>query len=296
LASGLVADRYDRRKKAQVGLMEEYQFTRALSYDFGALANMFTEAFTGYFFQMNMTPEALATHWRLYHIDGARSLVMRDPERTFVGMTLIGARGDRGWCGGFGIAPAFRGHGAGKRLAREMIETARTSGLRSLQLEVLSQNDAARAIYESAGLTVRRRVRTVEIALTALPNGADTDAKQVATSTPFVAEDVLAAQPVWQQELASMLAMTTESTHLTDLAGQRNSLVCIRSGDRTRILAANVANATSENELIALLRQAAGESSVIQLTNCPDSSPILAQCLSLGFSEMYSQDEMYITL
>jgi len=103
--------------------MEEYQFARALSYDFGALANMFTEAFTGYFFPMNMTPEALANHWRLYQIDGARSLVMRDPEGTFVAMTLIGARGTRGWCGGFGVAPAFRGHGAGKRLAREMVET-----------------------------------------------------------------------------------------------------------------------------------------------------------------------------
>jgi ribosomal protein S18 acetylase RimI-like enzyme len=276
--------------------MEEYQFTRALSYDFGALANMFTEAFTGYFFPMNMTPEALANHWRLYHIDGARSLVMRDSEGTFAGMTLVGARGARGWCGGFGIAPAFRGHGAGKRLASEMIETARISGLRSLQLEVLSQNDVARAVYETACLTVRRRVRTVEIALAALPDGADTDAKQVATAAPLVAEDVLAAQPVWQQELASLLAMTTETTHVTDTAGHRSSLVCARSGAHTRILAASVAKSITEEELIALLRQATGESSVIQLTNCPGSSSILARCLSLGFSEVYSQEEMYITL
>ena len=60
--------------------MEEFQFTRALSYDFGALANMFTEAFTGYYFPMTMAPDALANHWRLYHIDGARSLVMRDSQ------------------------------------------------------------------------------------------------------------------------------------------------------------------------------------------------------------------------
>ena len=153
--------------------MDEYQFARALTYDFGALANMFTEAFTGYFFPMNMTPEALANHWRLYHIDGARSMVMRDEEGTFVGMTLIGVRGTRGWCGGFGIAPAFRGHAAGKRLARAMVETARASDLRSLQLEVLSQSEPARAIYESAGLTVRRRVRTVELAIAALPDGAE---------------------------------------------------------------------------------------------------------------------------
>ena len=202
--------------------MDEYQFARALTYDFGALANMFTEAFTDYFFPMNMTPEALANHWRLYHIDGARSMVMRDEEGTFVGMTFIGVRGTRGWCGGFGIAPAFRGHGAGKRLAREMVEMARASGLRSLQLEALSQNEPARAIYESAGLTVRRRVRTVELAIAALPDGTERGASQIATSAPLVAEDVMAAQPVWQQELASLLAITTETAHVTDSAGQRS--------------------------------------------------------------------------
>jgi RimJ/RimL family protein N-acetyltransferase len=276
--------------------MEEYQLTRALSYDFGALANMFTEAFAGYFFPMNMTPEAMANHCRLYHIDGARSLVMRDADGTFVGMTLIGARGERGWCGGFGIAPAFRGHGAGKWLAREMIETARTSGLRSLQLEVLSQNNAARAIYAAVGLTRRHHVRTLEIARTALPDVTDADAKRVATSaTPF-AEDVLAAQPVWQQELASLLAMTTETTHVTDIAGQRSSLACVRSVAATRILAASVATSLTEQELISLLRQAAGESPVIQLTNCPDGGSILARCQALGFSEVYSQDEMYSAL
>ena len=276
--------------------MEEYQFTRALSYDFGALANMFTEAFTGYFFPMNMTAEALANHWRLYHIDGVRSLVMLDALGAFAGITLIGVRGTRGWCGGFGVAPAFRGRGAGKRLARDMVKTARASGLQSLQLEVLSQNDAARAIYEKVGLTVRRRLRTVEIAVAALPDGTERGASQVATSAPLVAEDILAAQPVWQQELASLLAMATETAHLTDSSGQRSALVCARTGEKTRILAATVSESITEQELIALLRHAADESQAIQFTNCPDSSPILARCRALGFSEIYSQDEMYMAL
>lgn len=276
--------------------MDEYQFARALTYDFGALANMFTEAFTGYFFPMNMTPEALANHWRLYHIDGARSLVMRDEEGTFSGITLIGVRGTRGWCGGFGIAPAFRGHGAGKRLAREMVEIARESGLRSIQLETLSQNEPARAIYESAGLTVRRRVRTVEIVVAALPDGTERGASQVTTSTPLVAEDVMAAQSVWQQELASLLAITTETTHVTDSAGQRSSLVCTRAGATTRILAASVAKSLTEQELIALLRQAAGAATTIQFINCLGSSSILTRCQAIGFTEVYSQDEMYIAL
>jgi hypothetical protein len=243
-----------------------------------------------------MTPEALATHWRLYHIDGARSLVLLDRAGAFAGMTLIGARGARGWCGGFGVTPAFRGRGVGKRLAREMVETARASGLRSLQLEVLSQNGAARSVYETAGLTVRRQVRTVEIAIAALPAGADADGGQLTSSAPLAAADVLAAQPVWQQELASLLTMTTETTHLTDSAGQRSALIYSHSGERTRILAAHVSTSLTEQELIALLRRAAGDSTAIQLTNCPGGSPVLARCQALGFNEVYSQDEMFMAL
>jgi ribosomal protein S18 acetylase RimI-like enzyme len=285
-----------REEEAGVGSMEEYQFARALTYDFGALANMFTEALTGYFFPMNMTPEALANHWRLYHIDGARSLAMRDPQGTFAGMTLIGVRGTRGWCGGFGVAPAFRGHGAGKRLARKMVETARASGLHSMQLEVLAQNEPARSIYESAGFTVRHHVRTVEIDVAALPDGTEHGASTVATSAPLAPEDVVAAQPVWQQELATLLAMTTETAQVTDSSGQRSSLVCARAGATTRILAASLAESLTEEELIALLRQAAGAATTVQLTNCPDSSSMLERCRALGFNEVYSQDEMYLAL
>ena len=143
---------------------------------------------------------------------------------------------------------------------------------------------------------MRRRVRTVEIAVAALPDGTERGASQVATSAPLVAEDILAAQPVWQQELASLLAMTTETAHVTDSAGQRNALVCVRTGATTRILAANVAKSLAEQELAALLRQAAGDAPAIQLTNCPDSSSILARCQSLGFTAVYGQDEMYIAL
>jgi ribosomal protein S18 acetylase RimI-like enzyme len=276
--------------------MEEYRFSRALAYRFTELAEMFNSAFTGYLLLVSMTAEATAAHWRLYHIDGARSLVTHDQAGAFVGLAYIGVRGTRGWCGGFGIAPAFRGRGAGKRLAREMVETARESGLRSLQLEVLSQNEAARAIYEAAGLTVRRRVRSVEIAVAALPDGDGQAAARLETSAPLVAEDILAAEPVWQQELVSLLAMTTETAHLTDAAGQRSTLVCRKAGEKTLILAASVARTTTEQELVALLRRAAADSSSIQLTNCPGSSSILARCQALGFTEVYSQDEMYLDL
>src|SRR5260370_10814354 len=101
--------------------MDDYQFSRALAYDFAALAVMFTDAFTGYFFPMNMTVEALATHWRLYHIDGARSLVMRDSSDAFAGLAFIRVRGTRAWCGGFGGAPSYRRRGAGKPLGPGMV-------------------------------------------------------------------------------------------------------------------------------------------------------------------------------
>jgi hypothetical protein len=177
-----------------------------------------------------------------------------------------------------------------------MVESARASGLGSLQLEVLSQNDAARALYKTAGLEKRRHVRTLEIAVEALPDVTAESASPVAAEATLFADDVLAAQPVWQQELATLLAITTETAHVTDSAGERSSLVYARAGEKSRILAARVTASLSERELVKLLRRAAGEAAVMQLVNCPETDTILARCQELGFTEVYSQDEMYLAL
>src|SRR5689334_16073127 len=101
--------------------MSEYRFSNALGYTFEQLADMHNTSFSGYFMPVSMTPGQTADFWRTNQIDANRCVVMHDANNTFVGMARMGTRGTRCWCGGFGIVPEFRGNGASKLLASEMV-------------------------------------------------------------------------------------------------------------------------------------------------------------------------------
>ncbi len=55
---------------------------------------------------------------------------------------------------GMAVAKAFRGRGIGRRLMEAVIEKARRRGLEKIELSVYSTNQAAVALYESAGFVV----------------------------------------------------------------------------------------------------------------------------------------------
>src|SRR2546421_10128622 len=120
----------------------EYHFTNALHCSMAQLSEMHTKSFEGYFMPAAMTPEETADFWRAFQIDATRCVITRE-KREFVGMARMGTRDNRGWCGGFGIAPEYRGRGAANLLAAEMVRVGRASGLELIQLEVLTQNERA---------------------------------------------------------------------------------------------------------------------------------------------------------
>lgn len=117
--------------------------------------------FTGYFVPVEFTPRSLAAFCRQYGIDLAQSLVVvprSGEEQAPVGITLLGLRADRGWCGGFGIVPEYRGTGASRLLLDALVERCRELELSSLQLEVLSQNERAIRLYERRGFNRTREL------------------------------------------------------------------------------------------------------------------------------------------
>jgi ribosomal protein S18 acetylase RimI-like enzyme len=65
-----------------------------------------------------------------------------------VAAALLGVRGARGWIGGFGLAPPYRGRGLAAELLAETLSRARARGVREIQLEVLVQNGPAIRTYE----------------------------------------------------------------------------------------------------------------------------------------------------
>jgi ribosomal protein S18 acetylase RimI-like enzyme len=276
--------------------MTTYRFSNALDYSQPQLAEMHNTSFSGYFFPMHMTPEMSAWFWRVFDIDARGCVVMHDEQGTFAGMARMGVRGLRGWCGGFGIVPEFRGTGASKTLAAQMVQVSRENGLTTLQLEVLTQNVKAIKLYERAGFVAKRRLFGMQIELAALPNAASTVMPEAAAPAALFERLYERYQPDWERELASILTLGTQAIATPGLDGQRNGLLFRRAGEHIQIQGAILQRDLTNTDLAALLRAAAGEATGIQVMNEPEESLLLARCRDLGFEEFFSQHEMFLTL
>jgi RimJ/RimL family protein N-acetyltransferase len=271
--------------------MGTFSFSNALNYSITQLSEMHNESFTGYFLPLNMTAEQTALFWRIYHIDARHTIVMHDEQQHFAGITRIGVRGKRSWCGGFGIAPAFRGQGASKVLATQMVEEARANDLATLQLEVLTQNSRAIRAYESAGFVIQRQLYGLEIATEALPaSSTDTTIKSVAPEK-LLARLLQDEKPCWQREPATLIALSVEG-----FSSPQGDFLVTRSPERVNLQACMLSYDLSNAELAGLLRQIAGAATSIMVNNEPGESPFLARCRDLGFQEKYSQHEMLVEL
>jgi ribosomal-protein-alanine N-acetyltransferase len=86
------------------------------------------------------------------------SLLTAESNRTVVGFSVLWFAADEGELGDLAVDPEHRGRGIGRTLLNRSIEEARLRGARSLYLEVRESNEAARALYQTAGFeTVGRR-------------------------------------------------------------------------------------------------------------------------------------------
>lgn len=276
--------------------MHTYRFSNALGYTLEQMSEMHNASFSGYFMPIEMTSEMTADFWRVNSIDALRSVIMHDESGAFVGMARMGTRGKRGWCGGFGIVPDFRGSGASRLLAEQMVNVARASGLSSLQLEVLTQNVRALKLYERVGFNITRRLFGLELATTALPV-AEGEAPQVERAAPerLLPQLANAARPCWDCELTTILNGASEAIITSDPHGRLSGLI-VQRGKNATILATLLQSDLPDAALVELLRQAAGEASNLAVFNEPEESPFLARYRALGFNEFYSQYEMYMEL
>lgn len=277
--------------------MTEYQFSNALSYNMEQLAEMHNLSFSGYFVPLNMTAAQVADFWRVNQIDATRCVVMHDSNGAYVGMARMGTRGGRGWCGGFGIVPAFRGSGASKLLAAEMVRVARETGLNLLQLEVLTQNVRALKLYQSVGFVIERRLFGLEIATSALSTNIAPspiiESVPLETLPSFYPQS--AVRPCWGLELAGVLTARCEIYVANGSDGRANIFVVQRQADKVRVQATLQSQLTDE-EFAALLRAVARDATTLQIYNEPEDSPLLQRYVKLGFTEFFSQYEMLLHL
>lgn len=164
-------------------------------------------AFANYFFPFSANAEMFARRVRVEQIDLYRSLLAYDGDELF-GAATLAVRGEVGRLASLGLAEQQRGRGRSHELMDAVIEQARSCGLKTLKLEVLTHNIAAIRLYQRAGLSIVRNLLLLERAAKTV-DADHTGILKAAAAAGLLRHFVRLHQapPTWSRDLPSLLVM-----------------------------------------------------------------------------------------
>jgi GNAT superfamily N-acetyltransferase len=263
---------------------------------FEAYAAAITSSFEGYSVQVNFTAAMLSRRVRFEQHDLESSLLALDGDEA-VGMAGLAIRGGRGWVSGFGVVPAWRRRGLGRRLLAALLESARAYGLRQLSLEVLAGNDAARRLYEGAGMRVTRDLLVFDRPADYAPHAA----RRGGALKEAPAAELLkhywrlhTEPPAWQRELSSLLAADLRGLYAGGRRRPRAYALLGHGRDgNTYVSDLAAADAAAAAAVCAALENVPGP---VRVINEPERSLFVAPLLEHGFGEVMRQHEMTMEL
>lgn len=272
------------------------RFVSAATVSLEAYAAAINSSFEGYPVQINFNASMLARRVRFEQHDLESSFVALDGDEP-IGMAGLAIRGGRGWVSGFGVVPAWRRRGLGRRLMSALLERARGCGLRSLSLEVLAGNDAALRLYEGAGMRVTRDLLVLERASDYVARG--TRRRSALAEAP--ADELLrhywrlhAEPPAWQRALSALLAAELRGLYVGGRRRPRAYALLGQGRDgNTYVSDLAAADAASAADICAALDRVGG---AVKIINEPEQSPYVAPLLEHGFREVLRQHEMLMEL
>jgi hypothetical protein len=219
-----------------------------------------------------------------------------------VAIALLGVRERRGWIGGMGVAPKMRGERAGLAVTRAVIESARRMRLKSIDLEVLTENLPAIRIYESLGFK-RRRALDIWLrnsdATFPMPPGHKVGPLDVLACLA-VFDELHVIAPPWQRDLPVLerMASSLHALGTADSGRVTSYLLYRRDGPRVNILDAAAAprqrTQAIEALLRALIRERAGNS--VRFVNLPRDDPASEAMQRVGAEVERQQHEMTLDL
>jgi ribosomal protein S18 acetylase RimI-like enzyme len=264
-----------------VALAPASRFTHA------ELAAIFTAGYEGYFTPFTLDEASFRFMVTTFDDDlDASRVVLVDGEPA--GICKLAIRADRGWIAGIGVAPPHRGKGLGEALMREVIEVARTHGLRELWLEVLTPNAPAIALYRKLGFET---VRDVEVwaleSRVARPRGS-VRSVPLEQARARIARERRQREP-WQRADESV-------AHYEDveaLESTRGAILFKRSGERVSLLQGVAGDEDGARELIEALP---ADANALHWLNGPEGDPFNAAIASLGGTRAWTQHEMLLRL
>jgi GNAT superfamily N-acetyltransferase len=275
--------------------MSAVTFTPAAGLSLDALADLFTRSFADYFYPGITSTQTLARRVASENIDLLRSLVLRvDGEPA--GVALLARRGERAWCGGFGVTLPYRGKGHAHALAEALIEEARESDAARFSLEVLTRNERALRVYERAGLRIARRL----LILSWRPDDSwapdPHDTLDQADPADLVLNHFAAlhpAPPAWQREPAALLVLPELYGLALRERGETLAYAIAQGEGALRLQDFAARDPAAAARLIAALQARSGG---ITSVNEPAESPLTPAFLRAGFVVADEQHEMTIEL
>ncbi len=276
--------------------MSEYTFSNLLSYNMAEIAALVNAGFAEYYRPVRSDASAAASFMRISSLDLTHSLAMHAADGQFVGLSRLGARGKRGWLGGFALVPAFRGQGVGKLLLDRQLVVAREAGLTSLQLEVLIQNERAMRLYAGAGFVPQYGHIELAIELAALAQHVTTAKVQPAEPEKLHDWLLTGRQPIWYRERSSLVAIGGEGLVAMRPGGATAAIIYRRRAEQVTLYAAALIDPLSANDLALLIQHVGGERAEIELTDLPADRSVLQACRALGFQDVSTQHEMLLAL
>lgn len=264
------------------------EYVKASRFSVPELTQIWNAGYTGYFVPVEFTEQMVTNWFRCGDIDLDRSLVAMDGQ-TPAAFSLLGVRGDRGWIGGFGVAPAYRGQGLAYRL---FAEHAARFDLRTVQLEVLTEN-WARKVYEKAGFAVTRRL---SILSGKLPAGSGAAVQEAAPADVLAHSARLhaACPAVWQREpdwIRKALPAGARAVYTGPSAAPMGFAVFAATGESLRLLDAIATDEDAAAGLVGALG-AVAPGAALSAVNEPEGGPVHRALSAVGCSEARAQYEM----
>jgi ribosomal protein S18 acetylase RimI-like enzyme len=242
--------------------------------------------FAQYVVPISFSEPQYNAHVSVNDIDLAASPIWYDGDDV-VAAAVLGVRGRRGWLGGFGLVPAYRGRGLARELLADVLEHAWRLDLESVALEVLEQNPAARQTYVTGGFERTRRLFTYEIDPASL--SADAPYAPYVDAETFI--DVpLDAAPCWQIEDVSLRRLPTQ---LHAVGNASSFCIFQHHGKVAALVRAGASTADRLAWLAASVVAQTGAES-ISMFGVPEESQIAEGARTLGWSVAHVADEMMI--
>jgi GNAT superfamily N-acetyltransferase len=195
-----------------------------------------------------------------------------------IGLGALAVREGRGWVAGFGISPEFRNQGLSHVLIEKVLQNAVSLDLKTVQLEVRTDNFSAISTYGRAGFHTRRSLCTWKLAPDSIVG------ETVETNVDLTACIV----PCWQRETATLQRMQDLQTLQI---GEDALLFRVRPSD----VSFHSVTAKTPDLLIKLLSalQQRYPEQPLRILNEPVESPLSICLKSWGWEEAVDQYEMF---